>query len=192
MVLEAGPDDLLGVIQVFRTNEADHGVDQEGVVTLGQAIAAGFHGHLVPAKVGIRRQFGSLAGFKVIDVRPGRRPLGQQECPGFVNHGHGHTEGIIALLGASNRLEDQIRRRAHLGDGIHLGRDMSQNRDLGGDLPFVLEFVKGLEDAGHIFHGVIDGIQAEYGIAAAQAEAFHDRGHDALEVIGRMIRLQAG
>ena len=65
VVLQAGSDDLLGIVEVFRADKAHHCVHQERLIALGKAVAPGLHGHLVPAIVGLGGELGALARLKI-------------------------------------------------------------------------------------------------------------------------------
>jgi hypothetical protein len=49
MILEAGADDLLTVVKILWANEADDGVDEEGLVFAGDRIGARLDGLLIDA-----------------------------------------------------------------------------------------------------------------------------------------------
>ena len=65
MVFQPGALDLARVVQVFWADEADDCVDLKGAVSSGQPITACFEGQLIPAVVGIGREFGALARLKI-------------------------------------------------------------------------------------------------------------------------------
>ena len=52
MVLEAGADDLLAVVEVLRADEADDGVDQQRLEAPGDRVGARLEGLLVDSVVG--------------------------------------------------------------------------------------------------------------------------------------------
>ncbi len=68
VVFQAGADDLLAVVQVLGTDEADHGVHQERLEVTSHRIGAGLAGLLVDAVVGVGRERAALAGLEVHQV----------------------------------------------------------------------------------------------------------------------------
>jgi len=71
VIFEAGASDLLAVVQVFRADEADDGVDQHWLKGASDGVGTGFEGLLVDAVIGIGRERGALAGLEVHDVAAG-------------------------------------------------------------------------------------------------------------------------
>jgi hypothetical protein len=68
VILQPGPDDLPFVEQVFRPDEADDRVDEEGVERSGYAVGAGFERELIDAVMGAGRKSTALAGLKIHDL----------------------------------------------------------------------------------------------------------------------------
>ena len=68
VVLEAGADDLLAVVEVLRPDEADDGVGQQRLERPRHAVGARLAGLLVDAVVGVGGQRAALAGLEVHDV----------------------------------------------------------------------------------------------------------------------------
>ena len=62
VILQAGPDDLPFIVEIFRSDEADDAVDQERLESSGDSIGASFQGKLIDAVVGLGRQGAALAG----------------------------------------------------------------------------------------------------------------------------------
>ena len=76
-----------------------------------------------------------------------------------------------------------------MAHGVHLRGDVSQDADLGGDAEFLLDLLKTNQNLFDALHGVIDGIEADYGIADAVGQPLEKGGRDALDVVGRMVGL---
>ena len=189
VILQTGADDLPRVVEVFRANEANHRVDQEGLIALGKAVAAGLHGHLVGAVMGLGGQLGALAGFKIEDVGPLAGALAQNELTGLLDGRAVETEGGVALFGAGDGLEDQIRRRACL-NGFHLGGHVGQDAGLGGDGVALLDLLKAGQDALDALGGVTGGVEADDRVTCAEAQTLQNRGDNAVGVVGGMVGLQ--
>ena len=68
MILQAGADDLLAVVEVFRADEADDGVDQQRRECARHGIGARLERLLVDAVVRVGRQRAALAGLEIHDV----------------------------------------------------------------------------------------------------------------------------
>lgn len=58
--------------------------------------------------VGLGGQFGALAGLKVQYVGPLGIPLLEGQLPGLLNESAIQAEGLVALLGPGDGLEDQV------------------------------------------------------------------------------------
>ncbi|MNV94274.1 hypothetical protein D3C71_1890550 [compost metagenome] len=52
VILQSGPDDLLAVVQIFRTDEPDDCVHDERLKSPGKPVASRFQRHLVDAEMG--------------------------------------------------------------------------------------------------------------------------------------------
>ena len=72
MVFKAGAGDLLAVVEVFRADKADDGIDEQRPIAAGHGIGASFAGLLVHAVVCISRQSRALTRFEVHDVLASR------------------------------------------------------------------------------------------------------------------------
>ena len=190
VVLQTGADDLFGVVEIFRPDEAHDGVDQERLIPLGKAVAPGLHGHLVRPIVGLGGQLGALAGLEIHDVGAGGGAVFQGQLTGLLQKRAGDAEGLVALLGPGDGLENQVRRRA-LTDGLHLGGHMAQDADLSGNLPAVFYLVKQVQNSAQPLHGVRHRVQAQHRVARAEGQALHQRGQDAVGIVGGVIGLEA-
>ena len=65
VILEGRAGDLRAVLQVLGADEADHGVDQQGLKVPRHRIGARFDGLLVAAVVGVGRQRAALPGLQI-------------------------------------------------------------------------------------------------------------------------------
>ena len=54
VVLEPSPDDLLAIVEIFRTDEADNCIDQQGLEVSRDAISPRLHRLLIDAKMRVR------------------------------------------------------------------------------------------------------------------------------------------
>ena len=68
-VFKAGANHLAAVIQVFRSNEAHNGINQEWMVAFRKGVATRFHDELVRAVIAVGTKFRPLARFKVHEIR---------------------------------------------------------------------------------------------------------------------------
>ena len=123
VVLQPGTDDLAAVVEVLRTDKADHRIDDEGRKPLGESVAAGLHRHLVRPEVSVGRQLRTLPRLEVHEVGPHTHPLVRRQVPGLGDHGPRDAEGLVALLGARDALKDQVGWRP-MAHGIHLRGDV--------------------------------------------------------------------
>src|SRR5215212_7468833 len=70
MILEAGADDFLAVIEIFRTDEADHAVDEQRIEGARHRIGPRFAGLLVDVVMRIGRQRRALPGLEILTLLP--------------------------------------------------------------------------------------------------------------------------
>src|SRR6185437_13489680 len=68
VILEPGADDFLAVIEIFRTDEADHAVDEQRMIDPRHRIGTRLKGLLVDAVMGIGRQRRALPGLEIHHV----------------------------------------------------------------------------------------------------------------------------
>ena len=191
VVLQAGADDLLAVIKVFGADEADDGVGQQRLERARDAIGAGLAGLLVHAVVGAGGKRAALAGLEVHDVvAQGPAPKRQRSRAGLGEQGQVDAEAAIGLLGASDRLEDQVHRRS-LRDHRQRVGDVGEHAGLGRDLQPRDHVVEHAHQAGQRRDAVTCRIDADHRIARAIEQAIDDRGGNAAQVVGRMVGLQA-
>lgn len=68
MILQAGADNLFTIVQIFRADKADHGVDQQRGEMTRYRIGARFAGLLIDAMMCVGRQTAALPGFEIHHV----------------------------------------------------------------------------------------------------------------------------
>src|SRR4029077_19200075 len=71
MVFKACANDLPFVIEIFRSDKADHAVYQKGIERSGHAVGPRFQRYLVHAMMRLRGKSAALAGFEVHHVFAG-------------------------------------------------------------------------------------------------------------------------
>ena len=190
VILQAGPDHLLGVVQVLGADEAHHRVHQEGLEPLGKAVAPGLHHHLVGAVVGLGGQLGALAGLEVHDVGAGGVPLPKGQLPGLLDQLAVQAEGLVSLLGAGDGLEDQVA-GGPLAHRLHLGGHVGQHADLGGDGPPGLDLLEPVQHPADALHAVVHRVEAQHRVPRPEGEPLQQGGHDAVRVVGGVVGLEA-
>src|SRR5437879_3466099 len=68
MILEAGPNDLLTVEEIFRTNEAHDGVDEQRAEFASHSVGAGLDGLLINAEIRLSRECRTLPGLEIHQI----------------------------------------------------------------------------------------------------------------------------
>ncbi len=96
----------------------------------------------------------------------------------------------VGGLGTGDGLEHQVHGRV-ARQRLHLGGDVGEDADLGGNAVAFANAVEHPENRLHGAHVVAGGIDADDGVAAAVGEAVEDAGGDALKIVGGMVGLQA-
>ena len=119
VIFQAGADDLPFVVEIFRPDEADDAVDQERVERARHAVGARLQRQLIDAVMRLGGKRAALAGLEIHHVvrRPRRRRGGggaPAPARGPRAASQADAEAAIGGLGAGNRLEQQIDRRAAL------------------------------------------------------------------------------
>ena len=113
MILEPGANDLLAVVEIFRTDKADHAVDQQRIERTRHRVGARFAGLLIDAMMGARRQCRALPGFEIhYIVADGAAPQRQARLMGFLEQREVYAKTPVGGLRARDRLEYQIDRCA--------------------------------------------------------------------------------
>nr|GEU28151.1 hypothetical protein [Tanacetum cinerariifolium] len=192
MVFQPGAHDLLAVVQVFGPDEAHHRIDQQWLEFTGHRVRARLARLLVHAVVGIGGQGAALPRFKIHDVvADSTAPQRQRGRLRFGQQRQVDAEAGVGGLGAGNRLEHQVHRRAALDGGQRVG-DVGEHARLGGDFVAGNDLVQHGHQPDHLRHVVGGGVDADHGIAAAVQQAVEHAGGNAGGVVGRVVRLQPG
>ena len=144
MVFQTCAGNLFGVVEIFRSDEANHRIHQERIVFLCKSIASCFHGYLVPAVMSFGRKFRTLSCLEIHNVGACAGGFSHHQIMGLVQHSCGQTKGFISLLRTCDRLEHQINGRMHFTNSLHLGGHMGQYANLGRNFPFIFKFIKTL------------------------------------------------
>src|ERR1700730_17103629 len=109
MVLEPGANDFLAVIEIFRTDEADHAVDQKRIERAGDGIGARFAGLLVDAVMGVGRERRALPGLEIHDIAADRTaPQRQSRLMRLLKQLEINAKTPVGFLRARDRLKYQI------------------------------------------------------------------------------------
>ena len=197
VILQAGANDLLAVVEVLRADEPDHGVDQQRLQIPRDRVGPGLQRLLVDrltahAEVGARTQRGSLPGLQVhhvvADGAAAQRPAGRQA---LAQQGDVDTERRVGALGAGHRLEHQIDRGAPL-DQLDGRGDMRQHTRLRRDRVALTDVVEQDEQVGGGVRRVGRRIDSDHRVAAAQQQAVQCGRGDPARIVGRVIGLQPG
>ena len=140
--------------------------------------------------VGIRRKLRPLAGFKIHHIGSLGGTFLQHQLPGLFQGCGIEAEGLVALLGSGNALENQIT-GGPCPDGFHLGRHMGQDTDLGRNFPMLLNLLEPPQHLAHLLRGIRHRVQTDHRISRTEGQTFQGGSSDALRIIGGMVRLQA-
>ena len=190
MVLQAGPRDLLAVIQVFRPDKPDHGIHQKRLEFAGHGVRPGLAGLLIDTVMGIGRQRAALAGFEIHHVVTHRAAVERQCCvPGLGQGGQIKSETPVRGFGAANGLEHQIHRSPVL-DGFQGIGYMGQYAGLGGNLVLADHLIHQLQQPDTLGHVVRGRIDSDHRIAAAIQQPVQNAGGNACYIIRGMIGLE--
>ena len=202
VIFKGGAGDLFAVVEVFRADEADDGVDEHGMEVAGYGVGAGLEGLLVDegivgAVVGVGGECRALAGFKIQDVAAcravgaGGAPVEGLGCfVALFEEGEVDAEALVGGLCAGDRLEEQVE-GGTLFNGLNLGGDVGEDAALGRDLESLADGVDHAEEAGDCRGIVADGVDADDGVAGAEEESVEEGGGDAGWVVGGVVGLEA-
>ena len=92
MILQARTLDLARIIKIFGTDETNDCIDLIGAVAFGETITARFEHKLIPAIVRLGREFGTLTGFKVHEVRAFGEAIFFRHLISLIDHADGYAE----------------------------------------------------------------------------------------------------
>ena len=153
-------------IQVFRADEADHAVHQQRRECARHGIGARLDGLLVDAVMRIGRQRAALAGLEIHHVvADGAALQRQRRVARLAQQGERDAEAAVRRLGAADRLEHQIDRRAAL-DRAQAGGDMRQHAGLRRDVVALAHRVQHGEQRARGLDAVGRRVDADHRVAA--------------------------
>ena len=99
------------------------------------------------------------------------------------------AEALVGGLGAGDRLEDEIDRRA-LADQIERRGDVRQHAGLRRNVELDPDLVEHRQQRVRILGAVGRRIDADHGVAGAEQQAVENARRDAARIVGRMVGLQ--
>src|SRR5205085_12040970 len=115
MIFEAGALDLLSVVKVFGSDEADDSIEQKRIERARDTVGPGFHGLLIDAVVSFGGQRGALPRLEIHHVGADRAAFERERrAARFGKNAERDAEPRVRLLGSGYRLKDEIHRRALL------------------------------------------------------------------------------
>ncbi len=190
VVFQPGADDLLAVVEVFGPDEADHRVDEQRLVAPRQCVGAHLAGLLVDAEVGVGRERAALARLEVHHVVADRAPVQcQRRCIGLVEQLGRDAEREVGLLGARDRLEHQVHRRAGFRQLERVGH-MREHAALRGNLEALDHLVEHVQQTPQHLHAVGHRVEPDHRVARAIEQPVERGGRHAAQVVGRVVGLQ--
>jgi len=191
VVFQPGAHDLLAVVEIFRADEAHHGVHQQGLEMARHGIGARFTGLLVHAVVRIRRQRAALAGFEIHHISAHRAAAQRQRrVARLAQQVQADAEARVGGLGARHRLEDEVDRQAGL-DGADLLRDVGEHAALRRDREALDDVVQQAPESGEHRHAVRRRIDPDHCVAGAVHQSVQDGDRDGARIVGGVVGLQA-
>ena len=117
MILQPGADDLLAVVEIFRADEADDGVDQQRPEAARHRVGARLERLLVDAVMRVGGERAALAGLEIHHVvADGAAVKRQRGRVRLAEQREVDAEALVGGLRAGDRLEHQIDRRAWRSD----------------------------------------------------------------------------
>ena len=190
MILEPGANDLLPVVEIFRPDEAHHGVDQERPERPRHRVGARLERLLVDAVMGLRGEGAPLPGLEIHHVVADRAARERQRGGvGFGKEREIDAEALVGGLRAGDRLEHEIDRRIP-GDERERGGDMRQHAALRRDVELDAHVLEHRQERMGALGTVGRGVDADDGVARAEQEAVENARRDAGEIVGGVIGLQ--
>ena len=85
-IFQSCPDQLFGIIDIFRSHKTHHSIDQKWLIVACQTVTAAFHCLLICVIVSRRRELRSLTSFKIHHIRSLGGTVFQEHLPGFRKH----------------------------------------------------------------------------------------------------------
>ena len=169
----------------------DDAVDQQRRECAGHGVGARLDRLLIDAVMRIGRQRTALAGLEIHHVVADRAALQRQRrVARLAQQRERHAEAGVGRLGAADRLEHEIDRRAAL-DRAQAGGDVRQHAGLRRDGVALAHLVEHREQRARGIDAVGRRIDADHRIARAEQQAVEHGCGDAARIVGRMVGLQA-
>src|SRR5262249_58025089 len=113
MILEPGADDLLAVVEIFRPDEADHGVDEERRERARHGVGAGLERLLVDAVMCAGGERAALPGLEIHHVVADGAALERERGRARLRKElEVDAEAFVRGLAPRDRLEQEIDGRA--------------------------------------------------------------------------------
>ena len=189
MIFQAGARDLLAVVEIFRTDEADHAVDQERVERTRHRVGARLQRLLVDTVMRVGGERAALPGLEIHHVvADGAAAKRERGLARLAQQRKLDAEALVGRFGAGDRLEHEIDRRA-VADQIERGGDMREHAGLRWNVELDPDLLQHREQRMRIVGAVGCRIDADHRVAGAKEEAVQDARGDAARIVGRMIRL---
>ena len=190
VVLKAGADDLLAVIEILGADEADDRVHQERLELARHGIGPRFAGLLIDTLVGVRRKGAALAGLEIHHVVAHRPTLERQRGTApLLDDTQVDAEAGVGRLRSGDRLKHQIQRRATV-DGLDAGGNVGQHTGLGGDLVLGDDGVQHMNERRCRRDAVGGGINADHRVTTAVHESINHTGGDPGRIVSRVVGLE--
>ena len=171
MVFQAGAGDLLAVVEIFRPDETDHGVDQQRLVAPRDRVGARLQRLLVDAVMRAWPRARCPARFRNTSrcrpMVPRRERQARRRAPRRAA-ARSMPKLRLAASRPGNRLEHKIDRRAP-ADQIERGRDMRQHAALRRDFELDPDFIEHRQQLMHALRAVGGRVDADHGVAARRA-----------------------
>ena len=139
----------------------------------------------------VRRQRAALAGLEIHHVVAERAALQRQRrLARLAQQRERHAEAGIRRLGAADRLEHEVHRRAAL-DRAQAGRDVRQHAGLRRNGVALAHRVQHGEQRARGIDAVGGRVDADHRVAGTEQQPVERGGGDAARIVGRMVGLQA-
>ena len=166
-------------------------VDQQRRERARDGVGARLDGLLVDAVMRIGRQRAALAGLEIHHVVAERAALQRQRrLARLAQQRQRDAEAGVRRLGAADRLEHQIDRRAAL-DRAQAGGDVRQHAGLRRDGVALAHRVEHREQRARGIDAVGRRVDADHRVAGAEQQPVERGCGDAARIVGRMVGLQA-
>ena len=171
MVLQASPNNLLAIIEIFRADKPHDTVDQQRRVGAGNPIGSCFQGLLVHAVMGIGGEGTSLARLKVHHIAADRpTPQSQSHLLRLAQHRERDAKAGVRGLCPGDGLKHQVHRSTTL-HRLHSVGHMGQNAGLRGHIEANPQLIEHREQTNAGVHIVSRRIDPDHRIPASEQQA---------------------